>query len=337
MTEGNFVDYVKMHVSSGKGGAGSAHLRREKYVAKGGPDGGDGGRGGHIIITANPNLWTLLHLKFKRHIRAGHGENGSKQTSTGADGEDVFIEVPLGTVIRDTETQEVLKEITEEGQEFIVAQGGMGGLGNNHFKTATNQTPRYAQPGMDGVEADITLELKVLADVGLVGFPNAGKSTLLSVITAAKPKIANYEFTTLKPNLGIVQYRDFQTFVIADIPGIIEGAAEGKGLGYRFLRHIERNSTLLFMIPADAPDVAEQYDILLNELEKYNPELLDKDRLIAITKCDMLDAELKAELKKELDKSLPVEYLFISSVAQQGLTELKDRLWAMLNRPAVSE
>lgn len=337
MTEGNFVDYVKMHVSSGKGGAGSAHLRREKYVAKGGPDGGDGGRGGHIIITANPNLWTLLHLKFKRHIRAGHGENGSKQTSTGADGEDVFIEVPLGTVIRDTETQEVLKEITEEGQEFIVAQGGMGGLGNNHFKTATNQTPRYAQPGMDGVEADITLELKVLADVGLVGFPNAGKSTLLSVITAAKPKIANYEFTTLKPNLGIVQYRDFQTFVIADIPGIIEGAAEGKGLGYRFLRHIERNSTLLFMIPADAPDIAEQYHILLNELEKYNPELLDKDRLIAITKCDMLDAELKAELKKELDKSLPVEYLFISSVAQQGLTELKDRLWAMLNRPAVSE
>ncbi len=337
MTEGNFVDYVKMHVSSGKGGAGSAHLRREKYVAKGGPDGGDGGRGGHIIIQANPNLWTLLHLKFKRHIRAGHGENGSKQTSTGADGEDVFIEVPLGTVIRDTETQEILKEITEEGQEFIVAQGGMGGLGNNHFKTATNQTPRYAQPGMDGVEVDITLELKVLADVGLVGFPNAGKSTLLSVITAAKPKIANYEFTTLKPNLGIVQYRDFQTFVIADIPGIIEGAAEGKGLGYRFLRHIERNSTLLFMIPADAPDIGNQYAILLKELEKYNAELLDKDRLIAITKCDMLDDELKAELKKELDKSLPVDYLFISSVAQQGLTQLKDRLWSMLNRPAVKE
>ena len=334
MTEGNFVDYVKMHVSSGKGGAGSAHLRREKYVAKGGPDGGDGGRGGHIIITANPNLWTLLHLKFKRHVRAGHGENGGKQTSTGADGEDVIIEVPLGTVIRDTQTQEVLKEITEEGQEYIVAEGGKGGLGNSHFKTSTNQTPRYAQPGLEGVEVDITLELKVLADVGLVGFPNAGKSTLLSVITAAKPKIANYEFTTLKPNLGIVQYRDFQTFVIADIPGIIEGAAEGKGLGYRFLRHIERNSTLLFMIPADAPDVAEQYRILLNELEKYNPELLDKDRLIAITKSDMLDAELKGELKKELDKSLPVDYLFISSVAQQGLTELKDRLWSMLNQPA---
>ena len=337
MTEGNFVDYVKMHVSSGKGGAGSAHLRREKFVAKGGPDGGDGGRGGHIIARANPNLWTLLHLKFKRHIKAGHGENGGKQTSTGADGEDVYIEVPLGTVIRDTETQEILKEITEEDQEFIIAEGGMGGLGNSHFKTSTNQTPRYAQPGIDGQEVDVTLELKVLADVGLVGFPNAGKSTLLSVITAAKPKIANYEFTTLKPNLGIVQYRDFQTFVIADIPGIIEGAAEGKGLGYRFLRHIERNSTLLFMIPADAPDITEQYQILLHELEKYNPQLLDKDRLIVITKSDMLDAELKAELKAELDKNLPIEYMFISSVAQQNLTQLKDRLWAMLNRPAVEE
>lgn len=337
MTEGNFVDYVKMHVTSGKGGAGSAHLRREKFVAKGGPDGGDGGRGGHIIARANPNLWTLLHLKFKRHLKAGHGANGGKQTSTGADGEDVYIEVPLGTVIRDTETQEVLKEITEEGQEYIIAEGGMGGLGNSHFKTATNQTPRYAQPGIDGQEVDVTLELKVLADVGLVGFPNAGKSTLLSVITAAKPKIANYEFTTLKPNLGIVQYRDFQTFVIADIPGIIEGAAEGKGLGYRFLRHIERNSTLLFMIPADAPDITEQYQILLHELEKYNPELLDKDRLIAITKSDMLDAELKEELKAELDKNLPIEYMFISSVAQQGLTVLKDRLWAMLNRPAIEE
>ena len=240
-------------------------------------------------------------------------------------------------MIRDTETQEVLKEITEEGQEYIIAEGGMGGLGNSHFKTATNQTPRYAQPGIDGQEVDVTLELKVLADVGLVGFPNAGKSTLLSVITAAKPKIANYEFTTLKPNLGIVQYRDFQTFVIADIPGIIEGAAEGKGLGYRFLRHIERNSTLLFMIPADAPDITEQYQILLHELEKYNPQLLDKDRLIAITKSDMLDAELKAELKAELDKNLPIEYMFISSVAQQGLTALKDRLWAMLNRPAIEE
>ena len=333
MTEGNFVDYVKMHVSSGKGGGGSAHLRREKCVTKGGPDGGDGGRGGHIIVRTNPNLWTLLHLKFKRHIRAGHGSNGSKQTSTGADGEDIYVDVPLGTVIRDTETQEIIRELTELDEEFIIAKGGMGGLGNAHFKTATNQTPRYAQPGMDGVEVNVTLELKVLADVGLVGFPNAGKSTLLSVITAAKPKIANYEFTTLKPNLGIVQYRDFQTFVIADIPGIIEGAAEGKGLGHRFLRHIERNSTLLFMIPADAPDVAEQYHVLFNELEKYNPELLDKDKLIAITKCDMLDAELKAELKKELDKSLEVPYLFISSVAQQGLVELKDKLWAMLNKP----
>ena len=333
MTEGNFVDYVKMHVSSGKGGGGSAHLRREKFVTKGGPDGGDGGRGGHIIVRTNPNLWTLLHLKFKRHIRAGHGSNGSKQTSTGADGEDIYVDVPLGTVIRDTETQEIIRELTELDEEFIIAKGGMGGLGNAHFKTATNQTPRYAQPGMDGVEVNVTLELKILADVGLVGFPNAGKSTLLSVITAAKPKIANYEFTTLKPNLGIVQYRDFQTFVIADIPGIIEGAAEGKGLGHRFLRHIERNSTLLFMIPADAPDVAEQYHVLFNELEKYNPELLDKDKLIAITKCDMLDAELKAELKKELDKSLEVPYLFISSVAQQGLVELKDKLWAMLNKP----
>lgn len=330
MTEGNFVDYVKMHITSGKGGAGSAHLRREKFVAKGGPDGGDGGRGGHVIARANPNLWTLLHLKFKRHIKAGHGANGGKQTSTGADGEDVIIEVPLGTVIKNTETGETLKEILEEGEEYILAQGGMGGLGNDHFKTSTNQTPRYAQPGMPGEEIDITIELKVLADVGLVGFPNAGKSTLLSVVTAAKPKIADYEFTTLKPNLGIVQYRDFKTFVIADIPGIIEGAADGKGLGYRFLRHIERNSTLLFMIPADADDVAKQYDILLKELEKYNPEMLDKDRLIAVTKSDMLDAELKQELKQELDKTLPISYLFISSVAQQGLTELKDKLWQML-------
>ncbi|MEH6407248.1 MAG: GTPase ObgE [Leeuwenhoekiella sp.] len=331
MTEGNFVDYVKMHISSGKGGAGSAHLRREKYVAFGGPDGGDGGRGGHVIFRTNPNLWTLLHLKYKRHIKSEHGSNGSKQQSTGADGADVYVEVPLGTVIRDTETQEVIIELTERDQEYIVAEGGMGGRGNSHFKTSTNQTPRYAQPGIPGQEIDVTLELKILADVGLVGFPNAGKSTLLSVITAAKPKIADYEFTTLKPNLGIVEYRDMQTFVMADIPGIIEGAAEGKGLGYRFLRHIERNSTLLFMIPADAKDIAGQYDILLHELEKYNPELLDKDKFIAITKSDMLDAELQAELKAELDKTLPIPYLFISSVAQQGLTELKDKLWQMLN------
>ena len=332
MTEGNFVDYVKMHVTSGNGGAGSAHLRREKFVTKGGPDGGDGGRGGHIIARADSNLWTMLHLKFKRHLRAEHGSNGGKQTSSGAEGEDAYIDVPLGTVIRDSETQEILKELTEEGEEYIIAEGGMGGRGNSHFKTSTNQTPRYAQPGIEGEQVDVTMELKILADVGLVGFPNAGKSTLLSVITAAKPKIANYEFTTLKPNLGIVEYRDFKTFVVADIPGIIEGAAEGKGLGHRFLRHIERNSTLLFMIPADAKDIGEQYKILFNELEKYNPELLDKDRLIAITKSDMLDEELKAELAEELDENLPIPYLFISSVAQKGLTELKDKLWQMLNK-----
>lgn len=335
MTEGNFVDYVKIHVFSGKGGKGSAHLHREKYITKGGPDGGDGGRGGHVIVKGNKNLWTLFHLKFKRHVKAEHGGNGSKQRSSGAQGADEYIDVPLGTVIRDTETNEILKEITEDGQEFIVAEGGKGGLGNWHFKSSTNQTPRYAQPGIDGQQIDITLELKVLADVGLVGFPNAGKSTLLSVITAAKPKIANYEFTTLKPNLGIVEYRDFKTFVVADIPGIIEGAAEGKGLGHRFLRHIERNSTLLFLIPADAKDIKKQYDILLDELKRYNPELMDKDRLIAISKSDLLDDELKAELSKELDKELNMPYIFISSVAQAGLTELKDKLWQMLNKEPV--
>lgn len=332
MTEGNFVDYVKIHVASGKGGSGSSHLHREKYVAKGGPDGGDGGRGGHVIVKGNKNLWTLYHLKFKRHIRAEHGGNGSKQRSSGAEGSDEYIEVPLGTVIRDTETQKIIHEITEDGKEYLVAEGGMGGRGNWHFKSSTNQTPRYSQPGIDGTEVDITLELKILADVGLVGFPNAGKSTLLSVITAAKPKIADYEFTTLKPNLGIVEYRDFKTFVVADIPGIIEGAAEGRGIGHRFLRHIERNSTLLFLIPADAPNISEQYEILLDELRRYNPEMLDKDRLIAISKSDMLDAELKLEMKHELDKNLGAPYLFISSVAQQGLTELKDRLWEMLNK-----
>ncbi len=332
MTEGNFVDYVKMHLTSGKGGQGSAHLRREKYIPKGGPDGGDGGRGGHVILRANPNLWTLYHLKFKRHYKAGHGGAGSKQTSTGADGEDVIIEVPLGTVVRDSENQNIILEITEKEQEFIIAAGGKGGLGNDHFKSSTNQTPRYAQPGLDGVEVNITLELKVLADVGLVGFPNAGKSTLLSVVTAAKPKIANYEFTTLKPNLGIVEYRDHQTFVMADIPGIIEGAAEGKGLGHYFLRHIERNSTLLFLIPADADDIKKQYDILLDELRRYNPEMLDKDRLIAISKCDMLDDELQAEMKQELDRDFKeIPYIFFSAVAQKGLMELKDRLWEMLN------
>lgn len=331
MTEGNFVDYVKMHVTSGNGGKGSAHLHREKFIEKGGPDGGDGGRGGHVIIRGNSNLWTLLHLKFKKHVRAGHGEHGGKSRSTGADGEDVYVDVPLGTVVKDTETDEVIFEITEHGEEKIIAQGGKGGLGNWHFRTATNQTPRYAQPGMPHEEKHVTLELKVLADVGLVGFPNAGKSTLLSVITSAKPKIADYEFTTLKPNLGIVEYRDFQTFVMADIPGIIEGAAEGKGLGHYFLRHIERNSILLFLIPADAKDIKKQYDILLDELRRYNPEMLDKDRLIAISKSDMLDDELKAELKEELDNELPIPFLFISSVAQQGITQLKDVLWKMLN------
>ncbi len=331
MTEGNFVDYVKIHATSGNGGSGSAHLHREKFIEKGGPDGGDGGRGGHIIVKGNKNLWTLLHLKFKRHSRAGHGGNGAKSRSTGHDGQDEYIEVPLGTTLRDTETDKVIFEITEDGQEFIVAEGGMGGRGNWHFKSSTNQTPRYSQPGIDGVEVQLTLELKVLADVGLVGYPNVGKSTLLAAITAAKPKIANYEFTTLKPNLGIVEYRDFRSFVMADIPGIIEGASEGKGIGHRFLRHIERNSTLLFMIPADADNIADQYDILLNELQKYNPEMLDKSRLIAISKSDMLDDELKAELTEELDRELPLPYLFISSITQQGLVELKDALWKMLN------
>ncbi|GAB5565740.1 MAG: GTPase ObgE [Winogradskyella sp.] len=331
MTEGNFVDYVKMHVASGNGGKGSAHLHREKYIAKGGPDGGDGGRGGHIIIKGNGNLWTLLHLKFKRHIKAGHGAHGSSGRSTGADGEDAIIEVPLGTVIRDTETNNILFEITEDGEERIVAEGGKGGRGNWHFKSSVNQTPRYAQPGIPLEEKNITLELKVLADVGLVGFPNAGKSTLLSVLTSAKPKIADYEFTTLKPNLGIVKYRDYQSFVMADIPGIIEGAAEGKGLGYYFLRHIERNSILLFLIPADAKDIVEQYEILVDELRRYNPEMLDKERYVVISKSDMLDDELKSEISTILDKDLEADYMFISSVAQQGLTELKDKLWRMLN------
>ena len=332
MTEGNFVDYVKVHISSGNGGKGSTHLHREKFVAKGGPDGGDGGRGGHIIARGNKNLWTLLSFKFHRHFKAGHAEHGSKNRSTGADGEDVYMEVPLGTVMKDFETGETIFEITEDGQEQIILEGGMGGRGNWHFRTATNQTPRYAQPGVEGQERDLILELKVLADVGLVGFPNAGKSTLLSVLTSAKPKIADYEFTTLKPNLGIVQYRDFQSFVIADIPGIIEGAAEGKGLGHYFLRHIERNAMLLFLIPADSKDIGKEYAILLDELRRYNPELLDKDRLVAISKSDMLDEELKAEMKTVLDMELKsVPYMFVSSVVQQGLQELKDRLWTLLN------
>jgi len=331
MTEGNFVDYVKLHLTSGKGGKGSTHLHREKYIEKGGPDGGDGGRGGHVIVRGNENLWTLYHFKFKRHYKAEQGGNGSKGRSTGADGGDVFLDVPLGTVVRDTETQNVLFEITANNEEVILCKGGKGGRGNWHFKSPTNQTPRYAQPGLEGEHKDVTFELKVLADVGLVGFPNAGKSTLLSVITSAKPKIADYEFTTLKPNLGIVKHRDYQTFVMADIPGIIEGAAEGKGLGHYFLRHIERNSTLLFMVPADAKDIVKEYEILVDELRRYNPEMLDKDRLVAISKSDMLDDELQAEMKEELDEKLGVPYLFISSVAQKGIQELKDKLWQMLN------
>ncbi|CAA0173787.1 GTPase involved in cell partioning and DNA repair [Tenacibaculum maritimum] len=329
MTEGNFVDYIKIYASSGKGGQGSMHLHREKYITKGGPDGGDGGRGGHIIVRGDKNMWTLFHLKFKKHFRAEHGGAGSKSRSTGHDGQDIFIPVPLGTIIRDADTDEILFEVTEDKQEIVLLKGGKGGLGNWNFKSSTNQTPRYAQPGMDGVERWFRLELKLLADVGLVGFPNAGKSTLLSVITAAKPKIADYAFTTLKPNLGIVEYRNFQSFVIADIPGIIEGAAEGKGLGHRFLRHIERNSTLLFLIPADSDDIHKEYQILLNELRKHNPELLDKNRLLAISKSDMLDDELKAEIQADSPKD--IDTLFISSVAQQGLQELKDKLWGMLN------
>ena len=329
MTEGNFVDYIKVYASSGSGGGGSVHLHREKYITKGGPDGGDGGRGGHIILRGDKNMWTLYHLKFKKHFRADHGGHGSKSRSTGADGADVIVQVPLGTMIRDADTNELLFEITEDGEEKILLRGGKGGLGNWNFKSSTNQTPRYAQPGIDGLEGWFQLELKLLADVGLVGFPNAGKSTLLSVITSAKPKIADYAFTTLKPNLGIVEYRDYKSFVIADIPGIIEGAAEGKGLGHRFLRHIERNSTLLFLIPADSDDINKEYEILLNELRTHNPELMDKKRLLTISKDDMLDDELRAEIEKDLPKG--VDHLFFSSLANTGLVALKDKLWKMLN------
>ena len=329
MTEGNFVDYIKVYASSGKGGRGSAHLHREKFITKGGPDGGDGGRGGHIILRGSKDMWTLFHLKFKKHFRAEQGGDGSKSRSTGKDGIDVYVDVPLGTIVRDSETSEIIFEITENGEEKILLEGGMGGRGNWHFKSSTNQTPRYAQPGVDGLDGWYQIELKLLADVGLVGFPNAGKSTLLSVITAAKPKIADYAFTTLKPNLGIVDYREYKSFVMADIPGIIEGAAEGKGLGHRFLRHIERNSTLLFLIPADSDDIHKEYEVLLNELRKHNPELLDKERLLAISKSDMLDDELQEEIKKEMPSGVP--FLFFSSVAQIGLQELKDQLWKMLN------
>ena len=331
MTEGNFVDYVKINLASGKGGKGSTHLRREKFVAKGGPDGGDGGRGGHIILKGNSNYWTLYHLKFKRHFKAENGYDGGKSRLTGANGNDIYIQVPLGTVVKSSEDEKTLFEITDDGEEKIVCQGGKGGRGNWHFKSSTNQTPRYAQPGLGNEEKQITLELKVLADVGLVGFPNAGKSTLLSVVTDAKPKIADYEFTTLKPNLGIVKYRDYKSFIMADIPGIIEGASEGKGLGHYFLRHIERNSTLLFLIPSDSDDIVKRYNILLGELKKYNPEMLDKSRLIAITKCDLLDEELMNEIEKDIKKSINIEFIFISSISNIGLAELKDKVWEMLN------
>lgn len=332
MTEGNFVDYVKLFVSSGNGGKGSIHLHREKYITKGGPDGGDGGRGGHVILRGNKQLWTLYTFKFKKHFSAGHGGDGSKNRSSGAQGEDIYIDIPMGTVVRSTETNEILFEITEDNQEVIIQEGGLGGRGNWHFKSSTRQTPRYAQPGIEGKTFQITLELKVLADVGLVGFPNAGKSTLLAALTSAKPKIADYEFTTLKPNLGIVEYRDFQSFVMADIPGIIEGAAEGKGLGHYFLRHIERNSILLFVIPADTKNLKKEFDILQKELIKYNPELLDKQFMVVLSKADLLDDELKEEYAKEMKtlfKEIP--HLIISSATQYHLMELKDALWKLLN------
>ncbi len=329
MAESNFIDYVKILCRSGKGGAGSAHLHRAKYIPKGGPDGGDGGRGGHVLLRGNRNLWTLIHLKYQRHIFATDGQPGSENTSTGRQGEDRVIEVPCGTAVYDAESGEFLCDVTEHGQVVRLLRGGRGGLGNAHFKTATRQTPRFAQPGERGVEKAVVLELKLLADVGLVGFPNAGKSTLLSVISAAKPKIANYPFTTLEPNLGIVTYRDMQSFVMADIPGIIEGASEGRGLGLRFLRHIERNAVLLFMIPADSDDIAHEYDVLVNELTTFNPDLADKPRVLAITKCDMLDDELIEQMRPLLPAD--IETVFISSVAQQGLTELKDLLWRTIN------
>jgi len=327
MAGSNFVDYVKIYCRSGNGGPGSAHLRREKFIPKGGPDGGDGGRGGHIILKGNSQMWTLLHLRYKRHIFAENGGPGGQQLSTGADGKDIIIEVPLGTIAKQESTGEILFEITGHGDEKILARGGRGGLGNNHFKSATNQTPRYAQPGEPGIEDAFILELKILADVGLVGFPNAGKSTLLSVVSAAKPKIADYPFTTLVPNLGIVSYRDGLSFVMADIPGIIEGAHEGKGLGIRFLRHIERNSILLFIIPADSRNIMDEYDILVNELKMYNPELLDKKRLLGISKADLADDEIRNELRKELPE-LP--RVFFSAITGEGITTLKDMIWKIL-------
>ena len=332
MTEGNFVDYVKVDVFSGNGGKGSAHFHREKYITKGGPDGGDGGRGGHIIFIADKSLWTLHHFKYKRHFKAGHGGDGSGSRSSGADGKDIYIKVPLGTVIKDSLNNKVIYETIEDGEEKIILEGGMGGLGNWNFRSSTNQAPRYSQPGIKGKETQVTLELKVLADVGLVGFPNAGKSTLLKTITSAKPKIGNYEFTTLKPNLGIVEYRDYRSFIVADIPGIIEGASEGKGLGHHFLRHIERNSVLLFLISCESEKIVDQYNILLNELGKYNPELLDKDKIIVVSKSDLIDQKRKDKIALEISKEIKnISFDFISSVSNQGLIELKDDLWKLLN------
>lgn len=330
MASSNFVDYVKIYCRSGKGGAGSLHFRREKYIPKGGPDGGDGGRGGDIILRGNAQMWTLLHLRYTKHLMAGDGVPGGSNQLTGASGKDVYIDVPLGTVAYEAETRKPLGEITEDGQTVVLLKGGRGGKGNAFFKSATMQAPKFAQPGEPSQEAWIIMELKLLADVGLVGFPNAGKSTLLSVVSAAKPEIADYPFTTLVPNLGIVGYRDHRSFVMADIPGIIEGAAEGKGLGIRFLRHIERNSTLLFMVPANTEDVKKEYDILLNELKKYNPELMDKERLLAITKCDLVDDDTIKEIKKHLPKKVP--HVFISSVIGKGIQELKDLIWLTLNK-----
>ena len=332
----NFVDYVKIHCKSGKGGSGSPHLHRSRLTSKGGPDGGDGGDGGSVILRGNTQMWTLLHLKYRKHIKAKAGENGGQNQRTGGKGQDEILDVPLGTVAKDAETGEVLFEITEDGEQKVLRQGGRGGLGNVHFKSATFQTPRFAQPGEPGDEGWNILELKVLADVGLVGFPNAGKSTLLSVVSAAKPEIADYPFTTLTPKLGIVQYRDYRSFVMADIPGIIEGASEGKGLGHRFLRHIERNSMLLYMIPADADDIRKEYDILRTELQKFNPELVDKDQLLAISKSDMLDEELQSEMEAQLKAELPegLDFVFISSVSGTNIQALKDRLWLMMNKNA---
>lgn len=329
MAETNFVDYVKIYCRSGKGGRGSTHLRREKFVPKGGPDGGDGGDGGNIVLRGNRNYWTLLHLRYQRHIMAEHGESGSKSNSSGKKGENIVIEVPCGTIAYDAHSGEYLCDITEHNDEVVLLKGGRGGRGNTHFKSATNQTPRYAQPGEPYEERWVILELKLLADIGLVGFPNAGKSTLLSVVSAAKPKIANYPFTTLEPNLGIVGYRDNQSFVMADIPGIIEGASEGKGIGLRFLRHIERNSLLLFLVPANADDIHKEYKILLRELENYNPELLDKKRILAISKSDMLDDELMQEIAQDLPD---IPSIFIASVTGYGITMLKDLLWRTLNQ-----